>query len=65
LIHLGTELAPLGKGAGKGDLGKGGKGKGKVKPPGVPQPTAPKSDEELLEEAFCKVRRMREIAVAR
>ena len=34
---LGTELAPLGKGAGKGDLGKLGRGKGKIKPPGVPQ----------------------------
>ena len=57
---LATELAPLGKGAGKGDLGKGGKGKGKAKPPGAPQPTEPKSEEELLEEAFCKVRRMRD-----
>ena len=57
---LGTELAPLGKGAGKGDLGKGGKGNGKGKPEGVPQPRAPKSEEELLEDAFCKVRRMRD-----
>ena len=44
---LGTELAPLGKGAGKGDLGKGGKGKGQNKTTRCSS-AAPKSDEELL-----------------